>query len=377
MGKKKFTWSPYLLILPSFLYLGLFFIWPVGSSIRLAFTSTTRVLNVYAIPDEATESVGTLPMQTMVDVLDREEVVIREINAILKETEQWLLVTGEDEAGNVIEGWAPRRNIFVEDFASSESGRVQYGDPVESFTLDHIKTMFGDPRFSKALWTTLILIVCILPIQFALAIVMALVLQERLRGNSIFLYIFAIPLGVSDLAAGLIFFWIFTQSGYLNSFLDTVGLIDKPFIFIGASKEAWMIFAIVLAEVWRATSIVMVIVVSGLQAIPRDFLEAGQLFGASLWQRLRYVILPLLKPSLQVALILRTILAFQVFSVVLAISGGEVMTVLANETYRWYDPEKFNNPNVAAAYATFIMVISLSIAVFYLRAVRTQQEIEA
>ena len=167
---------------------------------------------------------------------------------------------------------------------------------------------------------------------------MALILQSQLKGNTIFLYIYAIPLGVSDLAAGLVWVTIFTQNGFLNTFLQKLGVIDRPYIFLSADHQNWMIVAIVLAEVWRATSIVMVIVVSGLQAIPRDYLEAGEVFGANLWQRLRHIILPLLKPSLQVALILRTILAFQVFAVVVAITGGQVLTVLANETYRWYDP---------------------------------------
>jgi multiple sugar transport system permease protein len=138
-----------------------------------------------------------------------------------------------------------------------------------------------------------------------------------------------------------------------------------------------MILAIVLAEVWRATSIVMVIVVAGLQGIPKDYIEAGQVFGANLWQRIRFIILPRLMPSLQVALILRTILAFQVFAVVVAITGGDVMTVLANETYRWYDPARFNNSNVAAAYAGFIMLLSLGISFFYLRTVRAQEERES
>ncbi|MEL7673750.1 MAG: sugar ABC transporter permease, partial [Chloroflexota bacterium] len=164
---------------------------------------------------------------------------------------------------------------------------------------------------------------------------------------------------------------------YLNSLLQSLGIIDKPYIFISSANKEWIIVAIVLAEIWRATSLVMVIVVSGLQAIPRDYLEAGEIFGASLWQRLRHIILPLLKPSLQVALILRTILAFQVFAVVVAISGGDVVTTLANETYRWYDISSYNNKNVAAAYSGFIMLLSLGIAVFYLRAVRTQEEKEA
>ncbi len=98
------------------------------------------------------------------------------------------------------------------------------------------------------------------------------------------------------------------------------------------------------------------------------------MFGASFWQRLRRIILPLLKPSLQVALILRTILAFQVFAVLVAITGGDALTVLGNETFRWYDPARFNNPNVASVYAGIILLLSLSVSLFYLRAVRSQEE---
>jgi multiple sugar transport system permease protein len=75
-----------------------------------------------------------------------------------------------------------------------------------------------------------------------------------------------------------------------------------------------------------------------------------------------------------VALILRTILAFQVFAVVMAIGGGDVVTTLARETYRWYS-EDIRNPNLAASYAGLIMLISLVAAIFYLRAVRSQQEV--
>jgi multiple sugar transport system permease protein len=116
----------------------------------------------------------------------------------------------------------------------------------------------------------------------------------------------------------------------------------------------------------------MVIVVSGLQAISDEVLEAAELFGATLWQRVRYVILPMLRPSLQVALILRTILALQVFAVVIALSGGDVVTVLANETYRQYT--EFRNANVAAAFAGLILLLSMVSAVVYLRTVRSQEE---
>jgi multiple sugar transport system permease protein len=286
----------------------------------------------------------------------------------------WYLVQGEDEAGETVQGWASQRSVFIENRRTSETARVTGGEAAREFTMEHVNRMLSDFRFGPAVTTTLLLMVLIIPAQFVLAIIMALVLQSQVRGSSVFLYIYAIPLGISDLVAGILWFAIFTQRGFLNSLLVSAGIIDLPFIFIRAENLAWMIGIIVVAEIWRATSIVMVIVVSGLQAIPKDYLEAGEVFGASMWQRLRHIILPLLKPSLQVALILRTILAFQVFAVVIAITGGDIMTVLSNETFRWYDPARFNNPSVAAVYAGFIMLISLAISLFYMRAVRSQDE---
>jgi multiple sugar transport system permease protein len=232
--------------------------------------------------------------------------------------------------------------------------------------------MLNDRFFWPAFRTTLLLIVLIIPVQFVLAIIMALVIQANLKGSGFFLYIFAIALGVSDLAVGILWYSIFTQFGYLNSILQGLGLIDAPLTYLSARTRQWIIVAIFLAEVWRATAIVMVIVVAGMQAISREVLEAAEVFGATLWQRVRYVILPLLRPSLQVALILRTILAFQVFAVVIVLSGGDVVTVLANETYRQY--YTLRNLNVAAAYASFILLLSMITSFFYLRAVRTQEE---
>jgi multiple sugar transport system permease protein len=286
--------------------------------------------------------------------------------------EVWYQVSGVAEGGQTLEGWAQSAFITLGQ-QDPTSGFVQRGNTAE-WTLDFIRTMLSDRFFSSALWTTLLLVIITIPIQFVVALIMALVIQARLKGNLLFLYIFSIPLGVSELAVGIVFFLMFTESGYINSFLQGLGLIDQTITFISADTRHWIIIAVVLAEVWRATSIVMVILVSGLQAVPTEVLEAAELYGAGLWQRVRHVILPLLKPSIQVALILRTILAFQVFAVVMAIGGGDVVTTLARETYRWYS-EDIRNANLAASYAGLIMLISLVAAIFYLRAVRSQQEV--
>jgi multiple sugar transport system permease protein len=375
MKRHRFNFAPYLLILPSFIYLAVFFAWPMGRSLQLAFMRDSQILPVLSEPQERADVVGRLEMQTEVAVVDR----LRQDEVLPSGRTRpvyWFKITGETEGGELFEGWVHQKNLFIQSRTESDTARVTGGQGAKEWTLDYVRRMVNDYRFREALQTTLLLIVLILPVQFVLAITMALVLQAQLRGNTIFLYIYAIPLGISELAAGLVWVTIFTQRGYLNTFLQQLGLIDQPYVFLSTENQHWLIVAIVLAEIWRATSIVMVIVVSGLQAIPREYLEAGELFGANLWQRLRHITLPLLKPSLQVALILRTILAFQVFAVVVAITGGRVLTVLALETFRWYDPgdSGFNNPNMAAAYAGFIMLISLAFAVVYLRTVRTQEE---
>ncbi len=238
-------------------------------------------------------------------------------------------------------------------------------------TLQHFETMIGDVAFGPALRTTLVLIVVLIPVQFVVALMMALLVQARLKGSGLFLYIYAIPLGISELAAGIIWFAIFTERGYLNSLLTTTGLLERPFIFLSYQRLEWLLFAVVLAEVWRATSIIMVILVAGLQSIPHEYLEAADVFGATLWQKVRRVILPLLRPSLQVALILRTILAFQVFAVALAVAGRGI-TLLAAEAYRWYDT--YRDPNVAAAFAVLIMTLSIASTVLYLSVLRTRPE---
>ncbi len=452
---KKTKWTPYLLILPTVVFLALFFAYPMARGLSLAIWDSEAFLTLQGEASFEGDSPGRVRQNSPLEVLDRQANVVDAADLADQPnlvTEIWFNVTGSDPDGNAVAGWTaesrirvraeddagnptggtvrsrigadadPLTSVFAEASASSAvvgqleqraevqivdqtvleiwyqvrgatddggsvegwaqsrfvqvfddeaTGRVDRGNSGE-LTTRYIQGMVNHRFFGPALRTTLLLMVIIIPIQFVLAMVMSLVIQARLKGHTSWLYIFAIPLGVSDLAVGIVFFAIFTQNGFLNSILEGVGLIDSPATFLSADTKTWIIVAIVVAEVWRATSIVMIILVSGLQAISSEVLEAAELFGANLWRRVRYVILPLLRPSIQVALILRTILALQVFAVVIVLSGGDVVTVLTNETYRQYD--EIRNSNVAAAYAVFILLLSMVSAVLYLYTLRTQKE---
>jgi len=240
-----------------------------------------------------------------------------------------------------------------------------------TFGLASIERMVGDPNFRGAVTTTLALVVLVLPVQFVLAISMALVVNAKLKGQSLWLYIFALPLGISELAAGIVWVSIFTQSGWLNTILQGLGIIDRQIIWQSAETPWLIILTIVIAEAWRATSIIMIILVAGLQSIPPEFLEAADVYGATTWQKIRRVILPMLRPSLQVALILRAILAFQVFATVVAL-GGTGVTVLSKEAVRWAND--IDNDHVAAAYAGLILTMSIGATALFLRLLPTREE---
>jgi multiple sugar transport system permease protein len=285
LTRRKRRWGgllPYWLILPSVLYLGLFFVWPMIQSFGLAL---------------------------------------------------------RDETG----GWS----------------------------ITAFETMVNDPAFGEAMSFTFLLILVILPIQFVLAFGMALLLNAKLRGAGIFLYIFLLPLAISDLAAGIAWSAIFTERGYLNTILEGVGVLDQPHIFLDPTSRTQQIIAVATAEIWRSTTFMMVILFAGLQGIPRDYVEAAEVFGAGFFQRVRHVIMPMLKPSIQVAILLRLIFAFEVFAVVIALTGSGA-TVLAAEAYKWQATNQ--NEHVAAAYSVVILGLSLAAAAVVLVVLRTPRE---
>jgi len=241
----------------------------------------------------------------------------------------------------------------------------------DGFSMENYQRMAGDLNFSLAVRNTFLLTLVVVPLQVVLALAMATMVTKLDKGRDLVLWVLTIPLGISDLAAGLAWLALLQNTGYLNSALYALGLIQGPMGWLSQETPWALFFAIVLAELWRATAIVLVILIAGLQLIPKEFSEAAEIFGAKPWTRFTKITLPLLKPSLQSALILRTVLAFEVFAVVYAL-GGRNFPVLAGEAYVWQNDNQ--NYGVAAAYAVLIMAISLAATAVYLRILRTRPE---
>jgi multiple sugar transport system permease protein len=253
----------------------------------------------------------------------------------------------------------------------AETALMAFVHPQNGFTTEYFRKMFSDVNFARAMKNTFILVLIIVPIQVSIALAMAMLLQKLDRGRMGYLYVWTIPLGISDLAAGIAWLAIFTDRGYLNGALNTLGIVDGPVTWLSYQSPLALFVCVIIAEIWRATAIVLVILVAGVQLIPKEYAEAAEVFGASPWQRFYKVTLPLLKPSLQSALILRTVLAFEVFAVVYALAGRD-LPVLVGEAYNWQS--QYHNTHVAAAYALLILAISIAATLLIMRLVRIRRE---
>ena len=239
------------------------------------------------------------------------------------------------------------------------------------WSTENFARMAADLNFTNAVVNTFEIVIIVVPLQLLLALAMAMMLQHVRGGRDIVLWIWSIPLGISDLAAGLVWLAILTDKGYLNTALLGLGVLSGPQSWLSYETPATFLAAIVVAELWRATSIVLVILVAGVQLIPKEYAEAAEVFGASPWQTFTQVTLPLLRPSIQTALILRTVLAFEMFAIVLSI-GGRNFPVLVSEAFNWqYNQQDFG---VAAAYAVIVMGVSLAATLIYLRVLHTPAE---
>lgn len=279
----------------------------------------------------------------------------------LRPLEPYLLMAPAVLFLTVFLGWPMLRELLVAFTTAS-------GD----FTLANVQRMFHDTDFGLAVRNTFLLLAIVIPLEFTVALVMSVVAQSRPRGRGLFLYLWSFPLAISDLAAGLVWLAVFTQHGYLNSILQSLHLIRHPIGFLNYNNLGGLVVAVVLAETWRSISLVMVVIMSGIQSIPSELGEAASIMGASAWQRFRRVTLPLLKPTLQVGLILRTTAAFQVFAVVLALTGSG-LPVLATKTESWVYEAR--NYQMGAVYALLLLVLSSISTLVYLNTLRTPRAV--
>lgn len=191
--------------------------------------------------------------------------------------------------------------------------------PPEFVGLRNFRRLAGDGEFWSALRHTLAFLAGYIPLVMGAGLLVAVALNGPLPGRNLFRAIYFLPVVASWVAVALVWKWLLNPVfGLINTSLALLGIAGPAWLF----DPAWAMTAVVFTSVWKDVGFVMVILLAGLQAIPRDLLEAASIDGADGWQRLLRITLPLLSPALFFALSISLINSFQVFDQVFVMTGG-------------------------------------------------------
>jgi len=179
----------------------------------------------------------------------------------------------------------------------------------------------SDVRFWWSLAHTAMFAAISIALELVLGLVLALVMHRTIRARGLVRATVLLPWAIPTVVAGLLWRFLFdAQAGIANAVLVSAGVIDEPIVWFVRAATAWV--PVILADVWKTTPFVALLLLAGLQNIDRGLYEAAEMDGAGPWRRLRHVTLPLLAPALLVALIFRTLDAFRVFDLIYVLTGG-------------------------------------------------------
>lgn len=229
-------------------------------------------------------------------------------------------------------------------------------------------SMLSDRQFWKSLLFTTYYTVIITPIIFILAFILAMLVNLPLRGVGLFRTIYFIPVVIGLASASLLWVWLYNdQTGVINGILLNLGWIDKPIIWL-AEKNLYLP-SVVVSVVWKTVGFTMVLLLSGLQAIPEEVYQAAMVDGANFWSKLWYITLPLLKRTISLALVLSVIGSYLAFDQFFIMTSGGPSNQTITVVY-WIFKNSFTSFKLgygaALSIILMIMLILLSLVQMYL-----------
>jgi raffinose/stachyose/melibiose transport system permease protein len=232
--------------------------------------------------------------------------------------------------------------------------------------LDNFRTALGDPIFRKAISHNAIIIVLSLAIQIPFALALALLLNQNLRGRTWLRIFYFAPFVLSEVVTGVV--W--------RQMLRPNGLVDQLLIGAGAEGmvQEWLgdpsivLYSLFFVISWKYFGFHMILLLAGLQLIPDELEEAAAIDGASWWQALRHVTLPLLGPTIRVSVFLSIIGSLQLFDLVWVTTGGgpvNASSTMATYLIDWgFRRGQFG---YASAVSVIVFALSLVVALLYQR----------
>jgi multiple sugar transport system permease protein len=244
--------------------------------------------------------------------------------------------------------------VFFSFYLSFQKWNIFSGDA--SFVgLDNYLRMFQSAEFWQVLKNTLIYSIGTIPINMALALWIAYLLNKKLAGKKLLRTIFFAPVIISPVAAALIWRWMYDPNfGLVNFFVESVGL--DPVNWLNEPTAA--MFALIIMSVWKTFGINMVLFSAGLQGIPENYYEAAELDGAGKWAKFWNITIPMLAPTTFFIMIMSMISSFQVFDIVYVLtSGGPLGSTKVLVFYVYEYAFKFFEMGYASAISYFLFAL--------------------
>lgn len=233
--------------------------------------------------------------------------------------------------------------------------------------LDNYTRLVQDSLFHQALAVTLTYTVIFVPMTVLLSLGTAVLLHQVVWRRGFFRGVFFLPYVTSIVLAAVIWKWIYdAQDGLINAVLGLVSI--GPIDFLAESNL--VLPSIAVTSAWKGFGYSMLILLAGLQAVPRSYLEAAMIDGAGTWQRFRYITLPQLRPVLFFVLVIETIGAFQVFDAMYVMTGGGPVRSSYSLVYFLYDSGfKYFDFGYASAIGLMLFAIVLIVSLVQRRLV--------
>ncbi|GMB08824.1 carbohydrate ABC transporter membrane protein 1 (CUT1 family) [Thermolongibacillus altinsuensis] len=230
----------------------------------------------------------------------------------------------------------------------NENGELKQGDKVTGLAeglkgtivepnfigLDHYKKYFSDSRMWKALWNTTVFTVISVAAELVLGLAIALLINKAFFGRGLVRATILIPWAIPTAVSALMWKFLYDgQNGIVAKYFADLGIVERMSDLLTTGSGA--MFAVIFADVWKTTPYMALLLLAGLQTIPNSLYEAASIDGATKWQQFTKITLPLLKSSILVALLFRTLDAFRVFDLIFVLTGGgpanstETISILA------------------------------------------------
>ncbi len=230
-------------------------------------------------------------------------------------------------------------------------------------------TLWNDPNFHESLWVTLKFAFFCVSIEMILGVGLALMLDRNIRGMTFLRTMFILPMMIAPVVVGLMWRYMYHPSvGTFNRTLDGLGL----------PKVDWLgdhaLTSVIIADIWQWTPFIFILALAALQSLPRSAIEAAKIDGATAWQQIWHIKLPLMMPVLIVTGLLRLIDAFKVLEVILVLTEGgpglstEILALRISRT-----ATEFRELGVAAAMSNYLLMLLLLLTVAMFAFTRWQE----